>query len=298
MTTLADVSTAIPTIKTNPQDFPQLWRFLAQAVITSFGAEHALTGEHQVLVGPVADRPAFGHEGHLFIQTLVGGNTDLWYDTGSSWENITNNETFIASFVALLAAHIAANPIEHPDNSITAAKILAGAILKKHLDGSTDTDSIAALVDGTNADALHIHTPGIPADILPSSLSDILEGDVLLGYSPAIYEVTETNYTLKKKIVIRRAGVIKIQFTLNTPPSPATDYLYGRLYINEIFSGPEHALVSDPDNAQTQIFTDASITVAENDRLEIYCKRGALLSFPAYVYDFKIFGEWDCQTIL
>ncbi len=44
------------------------------------------------------------------------------------------------------------------DSVVTAPKISVGAMQKRHFDGTSDTDSLEALVDGSDADAHHTHT--------------------------------------------------------------------------------------------------------------------------------------------
>lgn len=131
-------------------------RALAAKTIEAFALEHALAGEHTFLIGSAAQRPAAGHAGRFFILTAAGVAVELQYDTGSAWVTLTSNQAIIDQD-GDLATHIAANPIDHPDDSVTAAKILAGAILAKHLDATSGNASIAALVNGSNADAFHVH---------------------------------------------------------------------------------------------------------------------------------------------
>lgn len=156
MAGLDDINPTNPAGNETPTLGDNRIRALAAKIIEAFGIEHALAGEHTFLVGSAAQRPAAGHEGRFFILTAAGVAVELQYDTGSAWVNITSNQTTTGQSEDL-AAHIAANPIDHPDDSVTSAKILAGNILAKHLDAASGNASIAALVDGSNADALHIH---------------------------------------------------------------------------------------------------------------------------------------------
>lgn len=128
---------------------------------------HYLSGEHKFGVGPAADRPAAGKKGNLWVLTANGAAAELQYDTSSEWVALTRNQNVI-DFMDALPDHVIADPIDHPDDSVTRVKIAPdavgsdeiekGSLLKKHLDGSTDVTSIAALVNGGNADTLHGHS--------------------------------------------------------------------------------------------------------------------------------------------
>ena len=131
-------------------------RALAAKLIEAFEVEHALAGPHAILVGSSAQRPAAGYAGRFFILTAAGVAVELQYDTGSTWVFLTSNQAVI-DYVSGLVAHIAANPIDHPNGSVTQIKIAQGAILKKHLDGSGDNTTLENLVNGGNADFLHVH---------------------------------------------------------------------------------------------------------------------------------------------
>lgn len=57
-------------------------RTTRDSIVTSFGIEHYLTGEHKFLSGNTAARPAAGKAGRIYINT----ETDtLQRDTGSAW---------------------------------------------------------------------------------------------------------------------------------------------------------------------------------------------------------------------
>lgn len=61
-------------------------RDLALALLTSFGIEHHLTGEHKFLFGNTAARPTAGHAGRIYINTQT---LKIEYDTGSIWTTAT-----------------------------------------------------------------------------------------------------------------------------------------------------------------------------------------------------------------
>ena len=158
MATLDDISASNPAGSETPTLGDNRIRALADAIINSFGEEHHLDGEHKIGVGTLAERPAAGHEGRFWILTVVGLNADLQYDTGSAWVTLTSLNS-IASIVEDLATHIASNPIDHAAQSITHVAIKSGDIRKKHfIAASTDPASVANLVNGGNADTLHVHT--------------------------------------------------------------------------------------------------------------------------------------------
>lgn len=60
------------------------------ATVTSFGIEHALTGEHQLAHGATGTNPAAGHAGRLFIDT---SRLRIQFDTGSAWVDISGGST-------------------------------------------------------------------------------------------------------------------------------------------------------------------------------------------------------------
>lgn len=88
---MADLSTLDPTQPPDTQAVSQgaaRIRETRGATITSFGIEHALTGEHKIPVGSTAARPAAGHAGRLYINTDLGL---LQYDSGSSWATLVTS---------------------------------------------------------------------------------------------------------------------------------------------------------------------------------------------------------------
>jgi hypothetical protein len=169
MAGLDDLSSANPPGTETPTSGDDRIRALTAKLIYFANIAHHLAGEHKFARGPLASRPAAGHSGDFYILEVSGLLAALQYDTGTAWVTLTSlNE--IGDVISDLATHIAANPIDHPDASVTATKILQGAILKKHLEGggSTDTASIAALVNAGSADALHHHDQYVvTADLSP-----------------------------------------------------------------------------------------------------------------------------------
>lgn len=56
------------------------------AILTSFGIEHHLTGEHKFLVGNTASRPTAGKAGRIYFNTEL--NT-MQRDDGAAWIDVT-----------------------------------------------------------------------------------------------------------------------------------------------------------------------------------------------------------------
>ncbi|MCK4786539.1 MAG: hypothetical protein KAV87_22460 [Desulfobacteraceae bacterium] len=154
-------------------------RIITAKLIEFAAIEHALTGEHTFGVGPVSSRPAAGFKGRVYILTVASVAAELQYDTGAAWVTITSNQAVI-NYATGLASHINATTIDHPDGSVTNAKIIAGAILKRHLMGGTSADSIAALVNGGNADLLHSHTVAAESGATGMTVYDTAGAHVLI----------------------------------------------------------------------------------------------------------------------
>jgi hypothetical protein len=131
-------------------------RLVITKLIEFAQVEHALSGEHTLPRGTIAARPAVGNAGRLYILEVVGVAKELQFDTGTAWVTLTSNQA-VLDYATALSTHQTATVLDHPNSSVTAAKIKAGAILKKHLDGGSDLDSLAVLVNGSNADAFHEH---------------------------------------------------------------------------------------------------------------------------------------------
>lgn len=157
-------------------------RLIVTKLLEFAGIEHYNTGEHKFGRGTVGNRPAYGNAGRIYILEATGVAVELQYDTGSAWANITQNAT-IAGVVASLAAHSSAATIDHPNESVTSAKIAGGAILKKHLlSGGGDT-SVNSLVNGGTC-TLHTHYPGVGAGYALDSMdADELTTGVPQSYS-------------------------------------------------------------------------------------------------------------------
>lgn len=156
MAGLDDINSSDPAGTESPTLGDDRIRALAAKIIEAFDIEHALAGPHTFLVGSAAQRPAAGYEGRFYILAAAGVAVELQYDTGVAWVSLTSNQAALG-YASNLAAHIAASPIDHPDESVTQIKIAQGAILKKHFDSSGDMTTLEKLVDGSNADEHHTH---------------------------------------------------------------------------------------------------------------------------------------------
>ena len=190
MAGLDDLNPNTPLGLATPTEGDNELRAIKSKVREFAGVEHALDGKHKFPV--VAVLPAFGTAGRLVVKTTIGVADELWYDTGTAWVKITSNQdviTYTSSFGLL--THKTANPIDHPDNSITYLKILAGEIRHKHLGGGTSDASIAALVNALNADALHTH-----------STAGIEDGSITLEKLSvaAISDYTDKNHAMHTKL--------------------------------------------------------------------------------------------------
>jgi len=174
MAGLNDVSSSNPPGTETPTQGDDRIRALTAKVIEFAAIAHTLAGKHKFGHGSLANRPAAGNAGDVYILEVAGLLAEWQYDTGSAWVTLSSKND-IADFLSSLSTHQAANPIDHPSNSITAAKIIAGAILKKHLEGGSDGASIAALVGGASADSLHTHPAYVRIDDL-SPVSKIQQG--------------------------------------------------------------------------------------------------------------------------
>lgn len=83
---MADLSTLNITLPTNTDPVGQgddRIRETRDAIVTSFGLEHHLTGEHKFDFGNTASRPAAGKSGNIYIDTQANL---VYYDNGSAWE--------------------------------------------------------------------------------------------------------------------------------------------------------------------------------------------------------------------
>lgn len=156
-------------------------RELKAALLAFAGLAHHLDGSHKIGVGALSSRPAAGKVGNLWVLTVSGVAVELQYDTGTAWSNLTSNQT-IVDYVTSLTTHSTATTLSHPDSSVTMAKIAAGALAKKHFDGSTEATSVASLVDGTSADSLHTHAALVALyNTIPAGLEEAsITGDFVV----------------------------------------------------------------------------------------------------------------------
>jgi hypothetical protein len=147
-------------------------RLVITKLIEAYTAEHAGAGPHTIPAGPIAARPSPSYGGRFYILTVAGVAAELQYDTGSAWVTLTTNQSMI-NYADNLSNHLSASVIDHPDESVTSAKIKAGDIVKKHLMGGVNTDSLALLVNGGDANPLHTHTWDSQAGVTGYTLYNI-----------------------------------------------------------------------------------------------------------------------------
>ena len=101
---MADLSTLDVTAPPDTQAVAQGAQRIREtrgATVTSFGVEHALTGEHTLAHGATGTNPAAGHAGRLFIDT---SRLRIQFDTGSVWVDISGGTT-----LGLVTAAVTAN---------------------------------------------------------------------------------------------------------------------------------------------------------------------------------------------
>ncbi len=294
MAGLNDISSSDPAGTEAPSFGDNRIRAIVAKLKEAFAVEHALTGVHGILSGSLAERPAFGNKGRLYILVTAGVATELQWDTGAAWANLTSNQT-VVGYLDLLAVHIAANPIDHPVQSVTHTHIKSGDIKKKHLDGSADNTSIAALVNGANADAFHVHAAPVISDRTPDQLTDLATGWVVYGRAPTIKTISAGTYTKAKEIKVKRPGNFKISFTLSGGIGTAT--LYGKIYKNGVPVGTERAFDVYDGGPGGEIFTEDISSFVVDDLIQIYCKISGGCENPK-IYDFEVMAQWDLETTL
>jgi hypothetical protein len=298
MSGLNDLNVNYPAASQTPTLGDDYIRALTAKLKEWAAIEHSLAGPHTLLHGVLASRPAYGNSGRIYILEVAGVAREIQMDTGSAWVTLTSNQTLV-TYVADLATHIAASPIDHPSSSVTSAKIAWGAILAKHLDSSGSASSIAALVNGGDADALHEHPQYIPAagaDIIPADLTDLTDGWVVYGYAPTerTILVTSTSYTEYKKIKTKRAGNFKIYFNL---VAQAPCYVKGRIYKNGAAVGTERIIDDLGATAYDVEYIESLTGFAVDDLISIHCMYAG--SFPVCsVKEFKICAQWDMETVV
>lgn len=134
-------------------------RLIISKLIEFAAVEHAMTGEHTFGSGSIAQRPAAGFSGRLYILIVAEVAAELQYDDGTDWVTLTSNQIVIG-YASNLASHIAASVIPHADESVTASKIREGAILMRHLKEGTGAGTLEKLIDGSDANELHTHSGG------------------------------------------------------------------------------------------------------------------------------------------
>uniref|UniRef100_A0A6M3IFK1 Uncharacterized protein n=1 Tax=viral metagenome TaxID=1070528 RepID=A0A6M3IFK1_9ZZZZ len=297
MAGLNDVSSSNPAGTEVPTSGDDRIRALTYKVIEFAAIAHTLDGKHKFSRGPLASRPAAGNSGDLYILEVAGLLAELQYDTGSAWVTLTSRNN-ISDFLGSLSAHQTANPIDHPSSSVTAAKILAGAIQKKHLEGGSDGASISALVDGSSADALHVHDQyETAATVTPGDLTGLSAGEVIFGSSVANKSITSAmvSYTKVKEIQTLRGGTVTVKFNLNGLPYGLSNQIYkAAIYINGVLSGTERTINVNIFDPVSESYSENFVVLAE-DRIQIYAKWETFCEPDhGYVSNFLICGNWDC----
>lgn len=147
-------------------------RELGQKTKASLDVDHHLSGEHNIPRGTTGQKPAATKDGRLYIVENIGQEAELEYANGSIWIRLSkNNEVTtiqidIDALESNLAAHIASNPIDHQNESVTSVKVKKGHILRKHINSvdANQEGSVASLVNGTELPdngTWHTHPAGV-----------------------------------------------------------------------------------------------------------------------------------------
>lgn len=192
-------------------------RSFKQDVINFANNEHHLDGAHKCLRGPISTMPSAGKSGRFYILEVDGVETELYYDNGVEWKALTTNQE-IADNINYLPTHKAALILDHPNasvttekianNAVTADKLIAGALLKRHFNGSADTAPVGDLVNGGNADSLHVHAPTsatvslFTSGVLSFTFTELGNGIAISGTQDVALGIGCD--TLKRYIVVAR----------------------------------------------------------------------------------------------
>lgn len=302
MAGLEDIDASNPHGSESPTQGDNRIRELASKLLESFGVEHHLAGEHSFGIGSLGERPSVGHEGRFYIQTSGVVETELYYDNGSAWIQLTSNQDFVdlldaigGEGVDLLSIHKAATPIDHPNDSVRYNHIESAAIIKRHLMGGVSIASLAGLVDGSDiADELHLHSQyeaaaDIPdGSIAPVKLTDYIVGDVIIGSAPTELSISETSYTKYKEIKILRPGNVRVKWWSGSYPGEGVTITH--LYKNGFPQGSEY--MADVGSYEENY---EDITVVKDDLVQLYAK---VTSSFGRIGGFTICCDWACETLL
>jgi hypothetical protein len=306
---LSTLNPNVPSDKENPDLGASRERETRLSIINSFSSnpnegEHYLTGEHMIPTGPIANRPAAGYPGRFYIQTVLGQPTDLYYDNGTSWIGLTSGPA-IVTLTAALATHAAKIPIDHPDTSVTSSKIPNGAIIKGHLDGTTDTTNISALVDGGYADALHSHNwSGIAAvitdgSIAPQKLTGVTPGATPFGVANAQRVQPLQGAAKVKEIKVLITGTFTC-ITVAANGIPGTPG-YTQIYKNSVpignYNSYNNSVYTDtpiPGTTlyQYQAYSEDLGPFAVGDLIQLYATQWVSVS------NFQLNGQWFVSVTL
>ena len=230
MSGLNDLDENTPTGKTTPTQADDELRALKAKLKDYAAIEHAYDGMHKF--PKVYTLPANNPDSRRIVIKATSGLADeLFYDNdGVVWIKITSNQSVI-DYINNLTVHKTANPIDHPDGSVSYLKITAGAIRKKHLDNSTEVTSIAALVNTTNADLLHKHsTAGIEDNAIttPKYLNGSVTNDKI---------VTMAASKLQTPVIISTGTQVINMNSSWIPPAGIYNISYGVGNLGVVISG-------------------------------------------------------------
>ena len=126
------------------------------------------------------------------------------------------------------------------------------------------SDNFDALdgADVTNGDA-HNHEGGDGAEIPQTALANFVAGSLVISASNGVESVTATSYTFVKRLLVSRAGTIRILFTLT---GVVLEDIYGKIYKNGSPIGTER----HQSGVGSTVFSE-DFTIAPGDIMEVWC---------------------------
>lgn len=97
--------------------------------------------------------------------------------------------------------------------------------------------------------------------------------EITIGSATTERTITETTYTEKKRLdPIKRAGTVRIYFTLVVQGAQYGFTIYGQIYFNNVAEGIERTVTYTGEAGGTTVFTE-DIEVAYGDVIQVYCKK-------------------------
>jgi hypothetical protein len=142
----------------------------------------------------------------------------------------------------------------------------------------------------TNGDS-HDHEGGDGAKIPQGGLASYATGSEIVEIADTERTGGETVYTLKKQIVVARAGTLNIAFQLKVDTG-VIGTAYGKIYKNGSPAGTERSTT-----LSTYTNYEEDISVAIGDNIELYAKASSGYSY--FVKNFRLLSvEATSETVL